>query len=240
MSDYVVQRFFKSESLLSVSLGPDGMLGFFADNYPTIIAMSRAIIDQEEKTIERKQDALEEIGECREELAHLDRLLSSQGFLEDDDQARYAELTMIIKELEDQLDIEDPIFFRGEPLRMCAEYEFLSKVESHFPGMMGAMCEFDRLLRIPISSLVEKGLGWATLPLKIVVGAILERTNLGVAGNLIYMLVNRYPEIVKERMQAEMPSGRPAKYPQHEIDGFTIKEKKKEESIKYKKFKKDE
>jgi hypothetical protein len=234
MSDYVVQRFFQDESLLSISLGQDGMLGFFADNYPTLIAMSRAIIDQEELTVGRKQDSLMEIRDLREELTHLDTLLSTQGFLDDDDQSRYAEIKEEIKFHEEELETEDPIFFRGEPLRMCAEYEFLSKMETNFPGIMGALCEFDRLLRIPISGFVKKGLGWATLPLKVVVGAILERSNLGVAGQLIYMLVNNYPDIIKQRMQAEMPTGRPANYPEHEIEGFSIKEKKTENVIKFK------
>ena len=104
--------------------------------------------------------------------------------------------------------------------------------------MSYALCEFDRLLRVPIANLVAKGFGWVTVPLRWVVGAILQRTNLGVAGNLIYMLVDQYPDIIRARMQAEMPKGRPAGYPEHEIDGFGIKEKKHETVIKYN-FRKD-
>ena len=43
MSDNVVQTFFADESLLSVSIGQDGLLGYFASNYSTIIAMYEAI-----------------------------------------------------------------------------------------------------------------------------------------------------------------------------------------------------
>lgn len=240
MSDYAVQKFFQKESLLSTTLGQDGLLGFFADNYPTIIAMARAIHDQEAKTIDRKQDSLQELGDLREDLAHLDQIISNFGGLEDSDQARYNEIQMSIEFHEGELEREDPIFFRGEPLRMCPEYEFLEKMEANFPGMSFALTEFDRLLRVPIARVVAKGFGWATLPLKVVVGAILERTNLGIAGHLIYMLVDTYPEIISSRMHAEMPTGRPSDYPEHEIDGYGIKEKKNEVIIKYKNRKRDD
>lgn len=240
MSDYAVQQFFRKESLLSISLGQDGLLGFFADNYPTVIAMARAIQDQEEKTIDRKRQSYSELEDLRDDLSYYDRILSVTGQLSDSDKERYSEIQMSIEFHEDEIEREDPIFFRGEPLRMCAEYEFLQKLDLNFPGMSIALCEFDRLLRVPFAGWVAKGLGWASTPVRIVVGTILQHTNLGVAGNLIYMLVANYPQIIEQRMQAEMPTGKPVGYPDHEIDGYGIKEKKHEETIKYNYGKKDD
>lgn len=234
MSDYVVAEFFKTESLLDVSLGQDGLLGFFASNYPTIIAMSRSINDQEEKTLERKRDSYEELNDLRDSLSHLDSILSSIGRLSDSDQAKYNQLKLEIQFHEDELEREDPIFFRNKPLRMCAEYEFIDKCERNFPGLMFAMTEFDRLLRIPIAGLVSRGLGWVTSPLRIIVGTIVQHSNLGIAGNLIYMLVDQYPQLIEARMQAEKVTGRPADYPEHEVEGYGIKEIKNETVIKYK------
>ncbi len=228
MSEYIVQNFFRKENLLSVSVGQDGLLGFFANNYTTIIAMARSIIDQENETVERKKESFMELEDLREELEFLDRRLSAQGYLDDSDQERYTEVKETIEFHEGEIEREDVIFFRGEPLRMCAEYEFIQKLESNFPGMSIALCEFDRLLRTPISSWIAKGLSFATTPVRIIVGAIVSHTNLGVAGSLIYMLVDHYPDIIKQRMQAEMPSGRPSGYPDHEVDGFSIKERKQE------------
>ena len=233
MSEYIVQQFFKQESLLDVSLGTDGLLGYFASNYPTIIAMARSISDQENQTIERKQESYEELQDLRKDLAYLDGLINSFGSLSDSDETRYNEINQLIEFHEAELEREDPIFFRNEPLRMCPEYEFISKMEYSFPGIMAAMVEFDRLLRIPISNLTKRGLGWAMLPLKLVVGAILRRADLGLAGNLIYMLVDQYPDLIRQRMRAEEPSGRPADYPEHEVEGYKVKEIKNEVSVKY-------
>ena len=240
MSDHVVAEFFKNESLLEVSLGSDGMLGFFADNYPTIIAMSRSIYDQQEMTRERKHQSIFELTGLREDLSELDSALSSHGFLSDPDQAIYNKLKLDIEFHEEELDREDDIFFRGEVLRMCPEYEFISKVDLNFPGLMFAMTEFDRLLRIPISGLVSRGLGWLTSPLRLVIGTIIQHSNLGIAGQLIYMLVDQYPQLIESRMQAEKPTGRPANYPQHEIDGYGVKEIKYENVTKWKQSRKDD
>jgi hypothetical protein len=240
MSDHVVAEFFKKESLLEVSLGSDGMLGFFAENYPTIIAMSRSIYDQEELTRERKHHSVLELREKREELSDLDSDLSSHGFLSDPDQASYSQLKLEIEFHEKELEREDDIFFRGDALRMCPEYEFISKVDLNFPGLMFAMTEFDRLLRIPISGLVSRGLGWLTAPLRFVVGTIVQHSNLGIAGQLIYMLVDQYPQLIESRMQAEKPTGRPPDYPQHEVDGYGIKEIKYESVTKWKNHQKDQ
>ena len=240
MSDYAVAEFFKTESLLEVNLGQDGLLGFFAGNFPTIIAISRSIYDQEQITLERKRESYEDLKDLRDKLNDLDNIITSFGSLSDSDQAKYNELKLDIEHHENELEREDPIFFREEPLRMCAEYEFILKVESNFPGLMFAMTEFDRLLRMPIAGLISRGLGWMTTPLRIIVGMIVQNSNLGIAGNLIYMLVDQYPQLIEARMQAEKPTGRPNGYPDHEVDGYSIKEIKHETRTKHNSSKDDD
>ena len=208
MSDYVVAEYFKKESLLSVSLGQDGMLGYFATNYSTIIAMYEAIYEQEEETLEKKQQAYEELEDLRNLLSYLDDIISSNGFLNSTEQEQYTDTNMRIEENESILEKEDVVFFRSEPLRMCAEYEFISKAEGRFPGIMLAVVEIDHMLRRPISNWVGKCLSWSTLPLKYVAAIIVRTSGLGVGGNLIYMLIDQYPEVIKQRMQPEVPTGR--------------------------------
>jgi len=239
MSDYFINEFFKKEKLLDISLGSDGMLGFFADNYPTIIAMSRAINDQTEKTLERKRDSVLELKDLRAELAELDSNKSTHGYLSDPDQSQYNDLKLKIEFHEGELEKEDDVFFRGESLRVCAETEFIVKVEKNFPGLMYAMTEFDRLLRIPISGLVGSGLKWISTPLRIIVGTIIQHANFGIAGQLIYMLVDHYPQLIEQRMLAEEPTGKPAEYEQLEVDGYAVKEIKREVTTKWNSYQDD-
>ena len=239
MSDYVVQRFFAKESLLQVSLGQDGLMGYFTSNYPTIVAMARSIQDQEIETLERKKESYLELQDLRDELEFLDYKLTKQSKLNTADKKRHADLEDEIDFHEKELEREDPIFFRGESLRMCGEYEFITKMNCQLPGLMDALVEFDRLLRLPIAKIAKKGIGWATLPLKTIVGAIISRSDLGVAGNLIYMLVDQYPELIRERMVAEEPSGKPADY-DPELDGYNVKEFKKEKKLIWKHPKDDD
>ena len=123
-------------------------------------------------------------------------------------------------------------------MKMCPEIEFISKVDREFPGLLEAICEFDRLLRIPIAGIMKKGLGWMLTPLKLVVGAIVERSSLGVAGNLIYMLVDQYPDLIRQRMEAEEPEDAPTNYDEMDINGYGIKEVKHETIEKYKHYQK--
>lgn len=232
MSDSVVAEYFKEESLLTVSLGQDGLLGYFASNYSTILAMYEAIYTQEEETLEKKQEAYEELEELRETLGYYDAQLTSNGYLNDIEKGEYNETTLKIEENESRLEEEDVVFFRGEPLRMCAEYEFIDKLEGRFPGIMLAVLEIDHMIRRPISNWIGKSLSWITLPIKYVVGIIVRTSGLGVGGNLIYMLIDQYPEVIEQRMQPEVPTGRPVDYPDYKVEGFSIKEKKNETSMK--------
>lgn len=238
--EYAVQEFFKNESLLNVSLGSDGMLGFFASNYPKIVGMTRAIQNQQMLAFERQEEAREELSDLRDALSALDSLLTQHGSLSDDDEAEYKELQMKIEFFESEQVREDPIFFNGQPLKMCAEIEFITKVSNEFPGLLEAICEFDRLLRIPIAKLMKRGLGWSLTPLRLVVGTIVKNGNLGVAGNLIYMLVDKYPELIRQRMEAADPEEAPDDYDNMEVSGYGIKEIKRETIIKRKNYQKED
>jgi len=241
MSESAVQEFFKNESLLNITMGQDGLLGFFASNYPTIVGMTRAIQHQEMETWEKQGEAQTELDDLRDELEHLDSLLSQHGYLEDDDQARYEVVIKSIDFYEKEVQKQDRIFYGGKQLKMCPEVEFISKVNNEFPGLLEAICEFDRLLRIPIAKVMGKGLGWALTPLKLVVGTIVQRTNLGVAGNLIYMLVDKYPDLIRQRMEAQEPEDAPDDCDEMELKGYSVKEEKHEVIKKYKHYpKKDD
>ena len=232
MSDNVVATFFQDESLLSVSMGQDGLLGYFASNYSNIIAMYGAIDEQEEETCDKKRQAYEELEDLRNDLVHLDDQISTHGVLQPAEQGQYTKTKLAIEANEKLLEEEDIIFFRGEPLRMCADYEFIQKVEGRFPGIMLAMLEIDNMLRRPISSWVGKALGTASLPLKVIASFIIRTTNLGVAGNLLYMLIDQYPCIIQNRMAPEVPTGRPVDYPEYKLKDYSIKEEKHEVVIK--------
>ena len=231
--EHVVQEFFKQESLLSVSCGQDGLLGFFASNFPTIVGMTRAIQKQQDATYENQQDALIELEDLRDKLSGLDALLSQHGCLSDADRADYSDTTMKINHYEELAQKQDPIFYNGKPLKMCPEMEFIIKVNVEFPGLLQAICEFDRLLRIPIAGFAKRGLGWALTPLKMVIGAVIGRSNLGVAGNLIWMLVDTYPDLIRKRMEAVVPEDAPDDYDENDMNGYGVKEIKEEIIIKH-------
>ena len=249
MSNRAVAKFFKEQSFLELSVGQDGLLGYFADNYLDLVGMKRAILFQTEDTLAKKRDALQSLGEAETELDILKQ--TAKDIKEENKEIREENKTRTrkkrlkkmpdadVKLLNQQLpeliayykeiiDKEDLIFFRNKPLRRCANYEFIEHIDLRLPGIMEAMVEFDRLIRLPIAKLVGKGLSWATLPLKIVVGAILERTNLGHAGHLIYALVDSYPQIIQQRMNAEPASTVPDQYDEMEAARYSVREKKVE------------
>jgi hypothetical protein len=228
MSEYAVAEFFKQESLLSVSLGQDGLLGYFASNYSMVIAMYDAIYYQQCQTLERKEEAFDELNVLRDEKEHLDRIISSGRTLNRQHQGRYNKIPSLIEHLEGELEREDPVFFRGFPLKRCSQYEFIELVEEKFPGAMLAIREIDHMLRGPVGNWVSQALSWGLLPMKYIVGTIIEKGRLGVAGNMIYLLLEHYPEVIKQRIQAEVPAGKPTDYPDYKADGLEIKEIRKE------------
>jgi len=236
MSEYVLQEFFKDESLLGVSMGQDGMLGFFASRYPTIIAMTRTLIEARDDICENGEDIQEKLCDAREGLWFLDCQINTNHTLSPSEQQDYTRLQHEIKSLETKLETisegKKPIFFRGSPLMSCPELEFIQKVDSRFPGLLESLCEFDRLIRMPIAKYLGRGISWAVTPLRVVVGLIVQKAGLGQAGSLIYMLIDHYPNLIMQRINAEEPSTQPDEYCENEINGYGIKEIKTEVVIK--------
>lgn len=231
MSNYAVQRFMHMDpSLLNLSLGSDGLLGFFADNYINIIAMKRSMVEQNASLVKKKQYIMQDKAESEKRLEQVrifQRGLDAGQQLSDNDQKIINTYPGKIDQYEDAIDKEERIFFRGAPLKWCEEYEFIRKIDIELPGVLEAMCEFDRMIRQPIASTVRKGLSFISMPFKAIATAIIERWNLGHAGGLILLLIDTYPQVIERRMLSERPSEVLADY-DYDKEDYVVKETKTE------------
>jgi hypothetical protein len=229
MSDYAVKEFFREESMLSIHLGQDGMLGFFASNYPTIISMARTIIEFRNDAIQEIQDTQEALKDARDNLSFLDELINTHKTLSVPDQSKYNSLKKEIKHYKAELKRQRPIFFRGEVITAAdPEFEFIRKVDYTFPGLLESLCELDRLIRIPIGNTLGNIMRCGITPLRFMIKMIVDKCNLGLAGSFMLMLVDQYPELMSERIYAEEASEQPEDYSDHDINGYGVKEIKEE------------